>query len=65
MNKKGPIIVIEDDIDDQEILVDIFQSLGYENKVIYFSDGHEALDYLNQTDVQTLFDSLRYQYAQA
>ena len=52
MNKKGPIIIIEDDIEDQEILVEIFQTLGYANKIVYFSDGHEALEYLNQTDVQ-------------
>ena len=52
MNKNGPIIVIEDDIDDQEILVEIFQKLGYVNKIIYFVDGNDALAYLNQGDVQ-------------
>ena len=52
MNKDGPIIVIEDDMDDQEILHEIFQNLGYTNKISYFIDGNEALDYLNQTDVQ-------------
>ena len=51
MNKKGPIIIIEDDPDDQEMLVEIFQSLGYENKVIYFIDGNKALEYLNNTDI--------------
>lgn len=25
MNKNGPVIVIEDDIDDQEILTEVFQ----------------------------------------
>jgi len=52
MNKAGPIIVIEDDIDDQEILIEIFQKLGYINEIVYFSDGNHALDYLNKTDVQ-------------
>lgn len=52
MNKRGPIIVIEDDVDDQEVLVEIFEKLGYENKIIYFEDGNDALAYLNQTDVQ-------------
>jgi CheY-like chemotaxis protein len=52
MNKNGPIIVIEDDPDDQEVLVEIFKKLGYENKIIYFFDGNEALEFLNQTDVQ-------------
>lgn len=52
MNKTGPIIVIEDDIDDQEILMEIFEKLGYKNKIVYFGDGNEALEYLNKTDVQ-------------
>jgi CheY-like chemotaxis protein len=52
MNKKGPIIVIEDDLDDQSLLKDIFQSLDYNNEIIFFSDGNKALEYLNRTDVQ-------------
>jgi CheY-like chemotaxis protein len=50
MNKIGPIVVIEDDEDDQEILSEIFRKLGYENELIFFRDGNEALDFLNQTD---------------
>jgi len=52
MDKSGPIIVIEDDMDDQAILVEIFKKLGYVNKIVYFVDGNEALAYLNKTDVQ-------------
>lgn len=52
MNKIGPIIVIEDDVDDQNLLVEIFERLGYENQIVYFGDGNEALEYLNKTDVQ-------------
>jgi len=52
MNKRGPIIVIEDDLDDQEVLGEIFQKLGYANEIIYFHDGNEALVYLNKSDVQ-------------
>ena len=51
MNKKGPIVVIEDDEDDQELLTEIFQKLGYENGLIFFKDGNEALDFLNKTDL--------------
>ncbi|GAC1384084.1 MAG: response regulator [Ginsengibacter sp.] len=47
----GPVIVIEDDIDDQEILTEVFKKLDYGNEVIFFSDGHAALDYLNKTDI--------------
>ena len=52
MNKNGPIVVIEDDQDDQELLVEIFKSLGYVNKIIYFQDGNDALDYLNKSEVR-------------
>lgn len=51
MNKSGPIIVIEDDIDDQDVLIEIFKHLGYPNEIIYFADGNEALEFLNKTDV--------------
>lgn len=49
MNKTGPIVVIEDDVDDKEILVEIFKNLSFENQIIYFSDGEEALKYLVDT----------------
>jgi CheY-like chemotaxis protein len=52
MNKSGPIIIIEDDMDDQQMLKEIFKNLGYANAIVYFADGNEALDYLNKTDVQ-------------
>lgn len=52
MNKTGPIIVIEDDVDDQEILEEIFHKLGYMNKIIFFGDGNDALEFLNKTDIQ-------------
>ena len=46
MNKNGSIVVIEDDLEDQEILVEIFQKLDYKNEIIFFSDGEDALKYL-------------------
>jgi CheY-like chemotaxis protein len=52
MNKTGPIIVIEDDLDDQEIMEDIFNRLNYKNKIVYFNEGDKALAYINRTDVQ-------------
>jgi CheY-like chemotaxis protein len=51
MNSKGPVIIIEDDADDQEVLSEIFKKLEYDNKVIFFTDGQDALDYLNKTEV--------------
>ena len=52
MNKGGPIIIIEDDLYDQEILTDVFQELNYKNKIIFFSDGEEALEYLTKTEIE-------------
>ncbi|MCW3090175.1 MAG: histidine kinase [Ferruginibacter sp.] len=46
MNKSGPIVIIEDDPDDQEILTEIFKSLDYKNEIIFFFDGNDALEYL-------------------
>ena len=52
MNKIGPIVVIEDDVDDQEILDEIFNNLNYKNPVIYFTDSEEALQFLIETKIK-------------
>ncbi len=52
MNKNGPIIIIEDDNDDQKILAEIFDELEYKNKLVFFSDGEQALIYLTETDLE-------------
>jgi len=50
MNKNGPVVIIEDDEDDREILEDIFKELDYKNEIMFFGDGEEALAYINQED---------------
>jgi CheY-like chemotaxis protein len=50
VNKNGPVIVIEDDEDDQDFLIEIFERLNYQNKVLFFFDGQEALDHIDKTD---------------
>lgn len=52
MNKKGPIVFIEDDIDDQEILNDVFKDLDFENEIIFFTEGEKALEYLTVTKIK-------------
>ena len=52
MNKQGPIIIIEDDRDDQDILTDIFKELNYDNKLIFFGDSIEALEFLTATEIE-------------
>ena len=51
MNKNGPIIIIEDDEDDQEILSDIFKELGATNELRFFETGALALKYLDEPDI--------------
>lgn len=52
MNKSGPILVIEDDKDDQVLLSNVFSDLKYPNEVMFFSDGPAALDYLIKSNDQ-------------
>ncbi len=52
MNKKGPIIIIEDDADDQLIMSEVFEQLALKNEIIFFSDGEQALEYLTDTSIE-------------
>jgi len=52
MNKAGPFIIIEDDLEDQEILQIIFDELKYDNEVIFFDDGEKALRYLSESTIE-------------
>jgi CheY-like chemotaxis protein len=49
MMRSGPIMIIEDDRDDQELLEETFSTLNYPNEVIFFANGIEALEYLDKT----------------
>lgn len=51
MNKRGPIIVIEDDPDDQDVLTEIFEKLDYQNEIVFFREPEKALQYLVETKV--------------
>lgn len=52
MYKGGPIIIIEDDLDDQQLLEDVFKELKLTNEIIFFGDGEAALEYLTNTPVK-------------
>jgi CheY-like chemotaxis protein len=52
MSKKGPIILIEDDIEDQEITKESINETGITNEVICFTTCDEALTYLMNTMLQ-------------
>ena len=49
MPKSGPIIIIEDDKDDQELLNEIFLELQVPNIIRFFSSCFLAFDYLITT----------------
>jgi CheY-like chemotaxis protein len=46
MVKKGAIIVIEDDHDDQQILRDIFKELNVKNEILFFDESNTAYNHL-------------------
>lgn len=46
MPKNGPIIIIEDDFDDQELLREIFGELNIPNVLKFFNSCLSAFDYL-------------------
>jgi len=50
MNHHGPIIIIEDDVDDQQILTEVFKELQYPNVLHFFNDGDEALAHLSNAN---------------
>jgi CheY-like chemotaxis protein len=52
MNKTGPIIIIEDDLDDREMLAEVFVELNFSNEIIFCEDGENALKYLSQTLIE-------------
>lgn len=52
MNKTGPIIIIEDDSGDQELLKIVFEELKFINEIIFFKDGEKALGYLTMSAIE-------------
>lgn len=52
MPQSGPIVIVEDDKDDQELFQDILKEIGIENKIIFFERCSKAFLYLKTTDEQ-------------
>jgi CheY-like chemotaxis protein len=52
MNKTGPIIIIDDDLDDQMMFRDIFNTLKVQNQVYYFDNGEDAYAFLTSSGEQ-------------
>ena len=49
---KGPIIIVDDDKDDQEIYSVAIKAVGITNDIIFFDGARQALDYLLETEDQ-------------
>lgn len=49
MPLNGPIIIVEDDQEDQELLAEALQELGVSNRFRYFREGEAVLEYLRTT----------------
>jgi CheY-like chemotaxis protein len=52
MLRSGPIIYVEDDIDDQELFTEAIEQLKVPNEVRLIANGNEALAYLRTTSEQ-------------
>ena len=52
MAKSGPIVILEDDEDDQDILEEIFMKLNVKNKLVWFTTTDDAFKFLQTTSEQ-------------
>ena len=52
MSNDGPIILVEDDEDDREILLEVFEHLSIKNELKFFTNGKDVIDYLLVTTDQ-------------
>ena len=49
---KGPIIIVDDDKEDQEIYSEAIKTIGIPNQIRFFDEGQKLLDYLATTEEQ-------------
>ena len=52
MVNAGPILIIEDDIDDQEIIERAIREVGSTRSIIFLNNGADALQFLRTTTIQ-------------
>jgi CheY-like chemotaxis protein len=51
MNRQGPLILVEDDPDDQEMITLALADLGISNEVMVFKDSESALKFLYEPSI--------------
>ena len=52
MARTGPIVIIEDDIDDQQLVQEALAQIGAGNEIIFFNKAQPAFDFLLKTEKQ-------------
>ena len=52
--REMPLVIIEDDMDDQEMFASVIRELDPNQKLIFFDRCNPAFDYLQQTEDQPL-----------
>jgi CheY-like chemotaxis protein len=46
----APVLIVDDDIDDRDFLLDAWKDLGFENTLIFFNNGEDALRHLQSDE---------------
>lgn len=46
---RGPILIVEDDLEDQEIMREVFDELQISNELKFFTNGNAVLEFLRAT----------------
>ena len=57
MKHPGPIIIVDDDLDDHYVTVEAIQEMALPNKLLLFSNGQDVLDYLLNNNEQPSLSS--------
>ncbi|WP_456312529.1 hypothetical protein [Pseudomonas shirazensis] len=52
MNKKGPIVLIENNQGDRNLFTQIFSELGFSNYILFFRSGNDAYNYMISNNVK-------------
>lgn len=47
--KSGPILLVDDDVEDRQLVESICRSLLYKNAIVHFDNGLQLLEYLHAT----------------
>lgn len=52
MNKKGPIVIIENKQGDRKLFIEVFSELNYANQILYFNEAETASNYLLRNEIK-------------